>query len=103
MSEDSRNSALFMMELFASVVHVRFSDNDNQQSAQRGRPMSLGTARYDMPERSREGISKACLQHPQTVLQPCMWFMEEPRLALCGPNSTEPNLFHHGETTYGVG
>ena len=20
----------------------------------------------------------------------------------CGPNSTEPNMFHHGETTYGV-
>ena len=27
---------------------------------------------------SRHPFSKACLQHSQTVIQPCMWFMEEP-------------------------
>ena len=26
----------------------------------------------------RHPFSKACLQHYQTVIQPCMWFMEEP-------------------------
>ena len=27
---------------------------------------------------TRHPFSKACLQHSQTVIQPCMWFMEEP-------------------------
>ena len=27
---------------------------------------------------NRHPLSKACLQHDQTVIQPCMWFMEEP-------------------------
>ena len=26
---------------------------------------------------SRHPFSKACLQHSQTVIKPCMWFMEE--------------------------
>ena len=28
--------------------------------------------------RIRHLFSKACLQHSQTVIQPCMWFIEEP-------------------------
>ena len=28
---------------------------------------------------------------------------ERAKPVLCGPNSTEPNLYHHGETTYSVG
>ena len=28
--------------------------------------------------RHRHSFSKACWQHSQTVIQPCMWFMEEP-------------------------
>ena len=27
---------------------------------------------------TRHSFSKACLQHSQTIIQPCMWFMEEP-------------------------
>ena len=53
---------------------------------------------------SRHPFSKACLQHSQTVIKPCMWFMEEAsQVPGRGPNSTESNLFHHGETTYRVG
>ena len=28
--------------------------------------------------RFRHPFSKACLQHSQTVIQPCVWFMEQP-------------------------
>ena len=31
-----------------------------------------------MPSRGRHSFSEVCLQHTQTVIQPCMWFMEEP-------------------------
>ena len=53
---------------------------------------------------ARHPFFKACQKNSQTVIQLCMWFMEEPsQLVLCEPNSTEPNLFHHGETTCRVG
>ena len=52
----------------------------------------------------RRPFSKACKQHSQTVIQPCMWFMEEAsQLVIHEPNSIELNLFHHRETTYRVG
>ena len=38
---------------------------------------------YDMRnsyiDEVRHPSSKACLHHSQMVIQPCMWFMEEPR------------------------
>ena len=68
------------------------------------------------------------LKHDSSIFKPCMWFMEEPRQfsvghstepnlqkpltglgdrlnmpVFCGPNGTQPNLLHHGETTYRVG
>ena len=30
-----------------------------------------------MAFKERHPFSKACLQHSQTVIQPCIWFMEE--------------------------
>ena len=40
-----------------------------------------GKARHKMGRKERRGskhhFSKACLQHSQTVIQPCMWFMED--------------------------
>ena len=35
------------------------------------------------------------------MVQPCMWFKEEPSQFSMG--QTAHNLFHHGETTYRVG
>ena len=45
----------------------------------------------------RHPFSEACLQHYQTVIQPCVWFMEEPSQFSVG--QTAQSLFHHGETT----
>ena len=47
--------------------------------------------------RIRGPISKAREQHPQTIIQPCMWFLE---VRSQFSNNTKPNLFHHGETIY---
>ena len=44
-------------------------------------------------------FSLACMKHSQTVIQPCMWFMEEPSQFSVG-QTAEPNLFHHGETNH---
>ena len=33
---------------------------------------------YGRKIKHRHPFSKACLQHSQTVIQPCMWFLEEP-------------------------
>ena len=43
---------------------------------------------YDMRnsyiDEVRQPSSKACLHHSQMVIQPCMWFMEEPRQSPVG-------------------
>ena len=52
----------------------------------------------------RHPISKASLQHSQTIIQPCGWFMNEPSPLSVGQTpQTLPNLLHHGETTYRAG
>ena len=52
----------------------------------------------------RHHFYKACPQH-SSVLSPQTLYVVHGRArpVLRGPNSTEPNLFHHGETSYRVG
>ena len=52
----------------------------------------------------RHPFSKACVQNYQTVIQPCIWFMEKPSQFSLGQIAQSLTCsLHHGETTYRVG
>ena len=53
--------------------------------------------------KSRGPCSKAREQDSRTVVQLCIWFKGEQSQFSMVPNSTQSNMFHHGETTYRVG
>ena len=66
--------------------------------------MASEAARRD--DQDEDGPDIFVLKHESSIfrsfIQPCMWFGSA-KPVLRGTNSTQPNLFHHGETTYRVG
>ena len=52
---------------------------------------------------TRHPFSKACLQHSRTIIQPCMWFMEEPIQFPVGQTAQSLTCNLKGETTYMMG
>ena len=82
----------FRRSTFAQVGH-QLGREGSQVDGETAQGVPRGGRREDVRverQGGRHPFSKTCLQHSQTVIQPCLWFKEEPSQFSLG--QTAPSL-----------